>query len=153
AWQYRLYFDQRDENWNLATTLFPAATPAPAFLNLETWVAGAELHAIPSGRWGWAETIEYSDRRFRNVLGLPANASTFVTGGSGVDGRFRVDRALVRLPERRFTLDGTAIAEVGTYFVRPLGRYTHVTGDLRSTWYPRARGDDYEMQSRLRAGR
>lgn len=153
AWQYRLYFDARDENWNLAATLSPAAPPAPAFLNLETWVAGAELRAIPSGRWSWSESIEFSDRRFRNDLGFPVSASEFVTGGPGVDGRFRVERSLLRFPERRFTLDGTATAEVGAFFVRPLGRYARVAGDLRSTWFPRARGDDYEMESRLRAGR
>lgn len=153
SWQYRLYFDTRDENWNLATTLLRAAPPAPAFLNLETWVGGAELRAIPSGRWSWSESIEFSDRRFRNALGFPASASEFVAAGPGVNGRFRVERSLLRIPERRFTLNGTATAEVGAFFVRPLGRYGRITGDLRSTWFPRARGDDYEMESRLRAGR
>jgi len=153
AWQYRLYFDARNENWNLARTLLPAAPPMPAFLNLETWSAGAELRAIPSGRWSWSEAIEFTDRRFRNSLGFPASASTFLTGGPGVDGRFRVERALVRFPERRFTLNGTATAEAGAFFVQPLGRYARVTGDLQSTWFPQARGQDYQMESRLRAGR
>ncbi len=152
-WQYRVFFDARDENWNLGTTLFPAAPPALAFLNLETWVAGAELHEIPSGRWNWSEGIEYSDRRFRNVLGFPAGASEFLTPGSAVALNFRVERALLRFPERRFSLDSTATAETGTFFERPLGRYGRVAGDLRSTWFPLAKGDDYEMESHLRAGR
>jgi tetratricopeptide (TPR) repeat protein len=154
AWQYRFYFDARNENWNLADTLLPSAPPAPAWLNLETVVAGAELRAIPSGRWSWSESIEYSDRRLRSLQGLPPQVSTaFLTGGSSIAGRFRVDRSLVRFPERRFTLDFSATAEVGTFFESPLGRYARITGDLRSTWFPRARDDDYEMQGRLRAGR
>ena len=153
AWQYRFYFDARNENWNVAATLLPAAPPAPAWLNLETVVAGAELRAIPSGRWSWSETLEYSDRRIRNALGLPAGAAAFLTDGSAVAGRFRLDRSLIRFPERRFTLDSSASAEIGTFFARPLGRYARLAGDLRSTWFPRAQGDDYEMQGRLRAGR
>lgn len=153
-WQYRFYFDARNENWNLAGTLLPAAPPAPAWLNLETVVAGAELREIPSGRWSWSEAFEYSDRRLRNLQGLPPQtAAAFLTGGSSIAGRFRMDRSLVRFPERRFTLDSSASAEVGTFFEPPLGRYARLAGDLRSTWFPRARGDDYQMESRLRAGR
>jgi tetratricopeptide (TPR) repeat protein len=154
AWQYRFYFDARNENWNLADTLLPSAPPAPAWLNLETVVAGAELRAIPSGRWSWSESLEYSNRRLRHLQGLPPQTSTaFLAGGSSIAGRFRADHALVRFPERRFTLDSSASAEVGTFFQSPLGRYARLAGDLRSSWFPRARGDDYEMQGRLRAGR
>lgn len=152
AWQYRLYFDARNENWNLSGTLLPAVPFASAFLNLETAVAGAELRSFPSGRWSWSEGVEYSYRRLRNADGFPASATPFLAGGSGIADRFRLDRSLVRFPERRFTLDGTATAEIGTFFERPLGRYARLTGDLRSAWFPQARGDDYEMESRLRAG-
>jgi tetratricopeptide (TPR) repeat protein len=153
AWQYRFYFDARDENWNLADMLLPWAPPAAAWLNLETVMAGVELRAIASGRWNWSEALEYSDRRLRNAQGFPAGAAAFLTGGSAVAGRFRVDRSVARFPERRFTLDSSASAEIGTFFGRPLGRYARLAGDLRSTWFPRARGDDYQMESRLRAGR
>lgn len=151
-WQYRIYFEGRNENWNLTGTFLPG-TFAPTGLNLEKASAGAELRSIVSGRWGWSTGLEYSYRRLRSVTGIPPEAAAFLTGGSAIAYRTRVERSLVRLPERRFVLDSSAAGEVGTFFERPLGRYSRVGGDLRSTWFPRARGDDYEMESRLRVGR
>jgi hypothetical protein len=151
-WQYRIYIDGRDENWNLTATFLPG-TFAPAGLNVEKAVADAELRSIESGRWSWSTGLEYSYRRLRNVEGLSPQAAAFLTEGSAIAYRARLDRSLVRLPERRFTLDSSVAGEVGTFFERPLGRYSRVSGDLRATWFPRARGDDYEQQGRLRGGR
>ncbi|MDE3110612.1 MAG: hypothetical protein KGL02_11805, partial [Acidobacteriota bacterium] len=53
ALRYRLYFDARDENWNITQTLLPAS-PANARFNLERIAAGAELHLIESGRGRWS---------------------------------------------------------------------------------------------------
>ena len=151
-WQYHIYFDGRNENWNLTGTVLPG-TAAPTGLNLEKASAGAELRSIVSGRWSWSTGLEYSYRRLRNVEGIPTEAAAFLTGGSAIAYRTRVERSLVRLAERRFTLDSSATGEVGMFFERPLGRYSRIGGDLRPTWFPRARGDDYEMEGRLRAGR
>jgi hypothetical protein len=151
-WQCRIYFNGRNENWNLTGTFQPA-TSAPTGLNLEKASAGAELRSIASGRWSWSTGLEYSYRHLRNVQGIPTQAAAFLTGGSAIAYRTRVERSLVRLPERRLTLDSSATGEFGTFFARPLGRYSRIGGDLRSTWFPRARGDDYEMEGRLRAGR
>ena len=151
-WRYRIYFDGRNENWNLTNTLLPE-TPAPAGLNLEKAAAGAEIVSIPSGSWNWNAGLEYSYRRLRNVQGISPQAAPFLTGGSSIAYRARVERSLVRLPERRFTLDSIATGELGTFFERPLGRYSRISGDLRSILFPRARGDDYEMQGWLRASR
>ncbi len=150
-WQYRIYFDGRNENWNLTGTFLPG-TSVPAGLNLEKASAGAELRSIVSGRWSWSTGLEYSYRRLRNVEGIPPEAAAFLTGGSAIAYRARVERSLVRLPQRRFALDSSATGEVGAFFERPLGRYSRIGGDLHSTWFPRARGDDYEMEGRLRAG-
>ena len=150
-WQYRIYFDGRDENWNLTGTFLPGSS-APTALNLERAVAGAELRSIVNGRWTWSTGVEYSYRRMRNVEGFSQEAAAFLTGGSAIAYRARVERSLLRVPEKRFTVDSSATGEVGTFFERPLGRYSRVDGDLRSTWFPRAHGNDYEMEGRLRAG-
>jgi hypothetical protein len=89
----------------------------------------------------------------RNPLGLPAAAADFFTGGSNVGLRGNVARALIRYPERRFTVDSRASGETGTFFSGPLGRYSKLNGDLDSHWYPRARGDDYATRVQLSAGR
>lgn len=150
-WQYRIYFDGRNENWNLTGT-FLAGTSAPTGLNLEKASAGAELRSIVSGHWSWSTGLEYSYRRLRHVEGIPPEATAFLTGGSAIAYRARVERSLVRLPQSRFTLDSSATGEIGAFFERPLGRYSRISGDLRSTWFPRARGEDYEMEGRLRTG-
>lgn len=152
AWRYELKVDLRNENWNLTNTLMPA-TPAPAFVNLEKATLQAGIQSIPSGQWDWSAGFVYSYRRMRNPLGLPAGAATFFTDGSDLGLRGSLRRALVQHPERRFTLDGRASGEVGTFFREPLGRYFRMAGDLDPRWLPQARGDDYETRLRLRAGK
>jgi hypothetical protein len=150
-WQYRVYVDGRNENWNLTGTFLPGSSAATA-LNLERAVAGAELRSIVSGRWSWSAGVEYSYRTMRNAVGFTPASTAFLSGGSGIAYRAGVQRSLVRIPERRFTVDASATGEFGTFFDRPLGGYARAGGDLLATWFPRARGDDYGMEARLRAG-
>ncbi|HEX8871117.1 MAG TPA: hypothetical protein VF758_00045 [Candidatus Acidoferrum sp.] len=152
AWRYRIFFDARNENWNLSKTLVPAAL-LPAALNLEEASIGAEIESIPSGTWSWGSGPVFSYRRMRNVLNVPSAANVFFTGGSGLGYRAHVARSLIRFPERRFTLDSKGQAEAGSFFHRPLGRYFKAGGELSGRWLPRARGDDFETTVRLRAGR
>ena len=152
AVRYRIYLDARNENWNVTSTLDPNR-PALAGLNLEKAAAGAEIRFIPSGRWEWNTGVEYSYRKFRDLVAIPAGASSFFTNGSSLALRARVNRSLVRFPERRFTLDSNASAEVGTFFQNRLGRYGRVQGGLAATWYLQAHGDDYEVQASLKSGK
>jgi hypothetical protein len=149
--RYRLYFEGRNENWNLSNTLSPA-TSQLARLNLERIASGAEIRFIESGRWQWTAGIEYTYREFRNLQGISAAAAPFFTNGSSVALRSSVQRWLIRFPERRFTLDSSASAELGTFFKDPLGRYGQLEGTLAARWLPKARGDDYETQISLHAG-
>ncbi len=151
AWRYRMYFDARNENWNLTSSLQPAA-PAVAAVNLEKESFGMEFQSIVNGRWNWSAGVNYSYRQMRNPLGLPAAAEPFFTSGSNLGLRGSVSRSLIRFPERRFTLQSKAIGELGTFFSAPLGRYERLQADLESRWLPKARGDDYEVQARLRSG-
>ena len=150
--RYRVYFDGRNENWNLTSTLAPFA-PASSGLNLEKAAAGAEVQFLPSGRWNWTTGFEYSYRRFRNLDSIPEPAAPFFTNGSSLALHTSVSRSLIRFPERRFTLDGSASAELGTFFQNPLQRYVRVRGSLTERWFPRARSDDYELQAGIAAGK
>lgn len=147
----RLYFDARDENWNVANTVVPS-TPSPAGLNLERVTAGAEMDVIESGRWQWHAGVEYSFREFRALSGIPAAAAPFFTNGSAVALHSGVQRFLMRAPERRFTLVAGGTAEIGALFANPLGRYGRLQSSLAANWFPEAQGDDYHMQARLRDG-
>jgi tetratricopeptide (TPR) repeat protein len=152
AVRFRVYFDGRNENWNITNTFIPGSTSFTR-LNMEKAAAGAEMRFIESGRWEWNAGVDYSYREFRNVLGIPSAAAPFFTGGSAIALRSSVQRWLIRFPERRFTLNSNASGEFGTFFRDPLGRYGRLEGTLGARWLPKARGDDYETQVSLRGGR
>jgi tetratricopeptide (TPR) repeat protein len=152
AVRFRAYFDGRNENWNITHTFTPES-PSFARLNMEKAIAGAEMRFIASGRWEWRAGAEYSYREFRNVFGIPPVAAPFFANGSAISLRSSVQRWLIRFPERRFTLNSSGSGEFGTFFRDPLGRYGRLEGTLAARWLPRARGEDYETQVSLRAGR
>jgi hypothetical protein len=148
----RLYTDARNENWNLAQTFLGTGTLLTD-LNMRRDAAGAEVHSVVNGRWSWSAGAEIAHRNFRNLNGhtLPAERA-FFTGATSVAGWLGVQRTLVRVPERRFTLDSSAEAKAGREFADVLGPFATLRGSLRANWFPRAKGGDYEMQARIRAG-
>jgi len=148
----RLYADARNENWNLAQTFLGAGTPLTD-LNMRRAAAGVEVLSIVTGRWSWGAGAEIANRNFRNLSGhaSPAERAFFI-GATSVAGWLGVKRTLLRVPERRFTLDSSAEAKGGREFADPLGPFGALRGSLRAHWLPRASGDDYEMQAQIRAG-
>lgn len=150
--RYRIYFEGRNENWDLTNTIVPSAASS-ARLNLEKAVAGAEIQSIVSGRWQWKSGVEFSHRKFRNLAGISAQTAPFFTNGAAIALRSRVQHSLVRFPEARFTLDSSVTGEFGTFFENPLSKYGRIEGSLPAKWFPGARGEDYEMQADLRVGR
>jgi tetratricopeptide (TPR) repeat protein len=152
AIRYHVYFDARNENWDLTNTILPSR-PSPSHLNLEKVTAGARIQFIESGPWQWNGGVEYSYRTFRNLTSIPDQASPFFTNGSGMALRSGVERSLVRFPERRFVLDANAAGELGAFFANPLGTYGRIDGSLTAHWFPEARGEDYEVKADLKGGR
>lgn len=148
----RAYFDARNENWNLTSTFFGPGTTLTD-LNLRRFAGGAEFRHAVNARWSWSTGIEVANRSFRNV---PAPASvaeaSFFADSTSFTYWLRTDASLLRIPERRFTVDGSAQARVGRTFADHLGAFGTVRGSLEARWLPRAKGDDYEMQTRIRAG-
>jgi len=148
----RLYADARNENWNLARTFFGPGT-ALTDLNMRRAAAGLEAHSIVNGHWSWSAGAELANRNFRNLSGHNSPAErAFFTGATSVAGWLSVERTLVRVPEHRFTADSSAEATAGREFAAGLGPFATFRGSLRAHWFPRAKGDDYEMQAQIRAG-
>src|SRR5712691_7836418 len=147
-----LYADVRNENWNLTRTFFGTAMPLTD-LNMRRAAAGAEVRSIVNGRWSWSAGAEMAHRNFRNLSGLSSPAKlAFFTDATSVAGRLGLQRTLLRVPERRFTLDSSAEAKAGREYADGLGPFATLRGSLRAHWFPRAKGDDYEVQARLRVG-
>jgi len=152
ARRLRLYFDARNENWNLSNTFFGVGPPL-GYLNLRRIAGGIELHSVANGRWSWSTGMEVASRSFRNLPGTTTTAEkAFFTDGDSFAYWLRADRSLWRVPEHRFTLDASAEGRVGRTFADNLGAFGTARGSLDAHWLPRAAGDDYELRTRVRAG-
>ena len=152
AQRLRIFIDARNENWNLSRT-FSGGSTAITDLNLERFAGGAELHLVEGARWDLTSGFEAISREFRNVpAGLPAVAIPFLTDGRTLDAWLGAHRTLLRVPERRFTLDSQAEIRAGRNYGSGLGAFASINGEVKSRWLPKARGDDYEFLSRLRGG-
>jgi len=148
----RFYADGRNENWNLTQTFLGRGAPL-SDLNLRRVAAGAEIHSIVNGRWRWSGGVEIANRNFRNLSAqMSPAAKPFFTASTSLVARLGLERSLLRVPERRFTLDSSVEAKAGREFANGLGPFGTLRGSLRARWLPRATGDDYEMHAQIRAG-
>ena len=146
------FFDARNENWNLSTTFSGSAAPLTD-LNLRRFAGGVKAHVIEGGRWDWTSGFEMISREFRNVPALTnVRAAPFFTDSKSFEAWLELHRSLVRVPERRVTLDGSAEARFGRGFADGLGPFGSFRGSLKARWLPRPRGDDYETIVQVRAG-
>ena len=148
----RVYADARNENWNLTRTFFGSAAPL-GDLNIRRVAAGAEFRAVVDGNWNWTSGAEIARRNFRNLPGpLSSSERPFFTGTTSLSAWLGTGRSLLRVPERRFTLDASAQLEAGREFSDGLGPFGTLRGSLLAHWLPQAQGDDYEIETRIRAG-
>ena len=151
ARRLQMYFDARNENWNLNNTFFGGTVLGD--VNLRRFAGGVELHSVANARWRWSTGIEVASRSFRNLQGINTAAErAFFTDAKSFGYWLRADRSLLRVPERRFTVDASAEGRIGRTFAQNLGASGTARGSLDALWLPRASGDDYEMRTRLRAG-
>ncbi len=152
AVRVRVYFDARNENWNLSQTFFASGTPLTN-LNMRRVAGGVQLHKIVSGRWSWSTGLEFAHRSFRNLAGHTSAAELpFFTDSSAFGYWLGAERSLLRVPEHRLTLSSSVEARAGRSFNEVLGPFATARGSLRAHWFPRSIGDDYEMQAQVRVG-
>ena len=134
-WRYRWYADARSETWN---------TGGAEDFRLKRLASGVEFEAIPSWRVTWRVGAEISSRHFTD---LPQFG-----GGSTMEYRAGVNYELLRIPERRIRVSSGLEAHVGRMFSGTKSLYSQGQASVEARWLPQARGDDYEMNARLRAG-
>lgn len=152
AIRVRFYFDARNENWNLSNTFFGGGTPLTD-LNVRRFAGGAEFLAVANGRWSWSTGVEVTSRAFRSLAGLAsARDGKFFVNGRTLDYWVRAERSILRMPERRVMIDSAAETHLGRNFAEGAGVFGTLRGSVKAQWFPRPKGDDYEMQAQLRAG-
>jgi hypothetical protein len=134
-WRYRWYADARSETWN--------AGGAEDF-RMQRLASGLEFQAIPSWRLAWQTGVEVSSRRFMNLPGFGE--------GAAIQYRAGLTYELLRIPERRIRIVSGANGDVGRMLGGSGGLFSHARASLDARWLPKSRGDDYEVNARVRAG-
>ena len=150
-WRYRLALDLRNENWDIRNS-FTGVAPVLGALNLRREAASADIDSFHSGRWGWSAGVEFSHRDYRHVMPGSTLTSELLLTGPQLKQAARIHYALLRAPEHRFALDTAASSQLARIWSQPAHAFAKLQGSLQAHWFPKAKGDDYETRSQVRAG-
>jgi tetratricopeptide (TPR) repeat protein len=150
-WHYRVGTDLRDENWEIRKS-FTGTAPALAGLNMRREGLSAEITRLIGGRWSWSTGVEFSHRDYRNVFAGAALTPQLLAPGNELSQSARLNYELLRMPERRLTIDSALSSQVGRLWSSPAESFTKLQASLSSRWLPRSQGDDYEARAGFRAG-
>jgi tetratricopeptide (TPR) repeat protein len=131
---YRIQVDGREEHW---------LNNGEHFILRRKEISGG-IHGSAAGGWGWTTGAAVTQRAFTNTF----------AGGTSISYKGSIARNVLRIPERRLTLDSAADVEIGKLFGPAPERFAKIEGALALHWFPlNRRKDDYETSFHLRAGR
>jgi tetratricopeptide (TPR) repeat protein len=151
-YRYEVAADLRDENWAILNSV-ALASPPLASLNLRREILGFGLASHASGLWHWSVGAEISHRDFRSVVSGPVLTPALLAKGYQLKQLAELGVTLWRMPERRFTVDAEVSSQAARLWSQPEESSEKLQGSLRWHWFPRAEGDDYEMQQQFRSGK
>ena len=147
-YRYGFFLDLRSENWDVRN-----ASSTLASTNLRREAVGAEFTDFVSGRWQWSANVELSHRDFRSVAAGTVLTPELLAKGYQLKQTMKLNADLWRWPERRMTLAASASSEAGRLWSGQGEGFEKGQGGLRLQWFPKAEGDDYEVQQQIRVGK
>lgn len=150
--RFRLGADVRNENWDIRRS-FTGPAPLLGALNLRRESVSAGLTSFESGRWSWSTGAELSHRDFRSVVAGTALTPSLLSQGYQLKQLAEIEYELWRVPERRFVVRAGGSSQAGRIWSQPSHSFLKLQSSLRARWFPQSRGDDYETQARLQAGK
>lgn len=150
-WRYRVAMDLRNENWVIRDS-FTGVAPPLASLNLRKEAVSANVTSINSGRWGWSTGAELSHRDLRNVSPGSTLPPQLLIQGYQLKHTAQLRYVLLRIPERRLNVTATVSSEEARIWSHPTHGFFKPQAAVSAHWFPRAKGDDFEMQQQIRAG-
>jgi hypothetical protein len=150
-WRYYVGIDLRNENWDIRNS-FVGPAPLLGALNLRREAGGARIESFNSGRWGWSAGVEFSHRDYRSVVMRSALTPELLLSGFQLKQTTQIHYALLRIPEHRLTVNAEASLQVARIWSQPAHAFVKLQGAIDTNWLPQAQGDDYLVQSRIRAG-
>src|SRR4029077_6373098 len=103
--------------------------------------------------WQWSAGAEISHRDFRSVVPGTVLTPSLLAKGYQLKQITQVNTTLWRVPERRLPIGAGASSQAGRLWSQPSQSFEKLQGSLRLHWLPPSQGDDYEVQSRIRAGK
>jgi tetratricopeptide (TPR) repeat protein len=150
-WRYYVGIDLRNENWDIRNS-FVGPAPLLGALNLRREAGGARIYSFNSGRWGWSAGVEFSHRDYRSVVTGSALTPQLLLSGFQLKQISQIHYTLVHIPEHRLTMNTEASLQVARIWSQPAHAFVKLQGAIDTNWLPQAQGDDYFVQSRIRAG-
>ncbi|HVJ04445.1 MAG TPA: tetratricopeptide repeat protein [Candidatus Saccharimonadales bacterium] len=150
-WRYQVGADLRGENWVIRKS-FTGPAPTLASLNLRRESVVANITSIHRVRWNWSTGVELSHRDLRDVNSGSALAPGLLLKGYQLKHTARLQFRLLDAPEKRLTVVASASTEIGRIWAPAGGNFFKPQAGIATHWFPRAQGDDLEMQHRVRVG-
>ena len=151
-YRFALKTDLRNENWQLRAA-FAGNAPVLASLNLRRQQYSFSLASFARSRIGWRAGAEVSDREFRSVVPGAVLTPAILAAGWQLKQSTGIDATLLRIPERRFTLQAGATSDLARLWSASGHTWDKLQGSLGWRWLPQATGEDYQAQQQIRAGR
>lgn len=151
-WHYRVGADLRNENWTVQTS-FTGPSTLLGGLNLRRESIGADITRFVGARLNWSAGLEISHRDFRSIFPGVALTPELLAHGYQILQKAQVTYELWRSPEKRLTLTSGLISQAGRLWSQPQESFERLQGSLAVHWFPELRGDDYETQWRISAGK
>ena len=150
-WRYRMAADLRNENWVIRESFAGLAPPLASF-NLRRESFAASITSLQRERWSWSTGAELSYRDFRNADLRSVLPSDLLLLGYQLKHTAQLKYRLLHVPEKRLTVMADVSTEIGRIWSQPAHTFFKPQGTLAAHWFPRASGDDLEMQQQMRAG-
>lgn len=151
-WRYRIGMDLRNENWDVQTSFTGPSTQLGA-LNLRRENINAEITRLVGARWSWGAGIEVSHRDYRSVFAGTALTPQLLAQGYQIKETTRLNYELWRWPERRLVVSSGVSSQAGRLWSQPGQSFEKLQGLIAAHWLPQSRGDDYEIEWRVRGGK
>jgi hypothetical protein len=150
-WRYRMNMDLRNENWAVRDS-FTGPAQLLGALNLRREVGGIEISSFNSGRWDWTAGAEISYRDYRDVVPGSTLTPQLLLHGMQLKQLVRLRHEVLLIPEHRLVITSRFASELGRIWSQPAEAFAKLQGSLASSWLPKAQGDDFATQVRVRSG-
>jgi tetratricopeptide (TPR) repeat protein len=150
-WRYRMAADLRNENWVIRES-FAGLAPPLALFNLRRESFAASITSFWSERWSWSTGAELSHRDFRNASLGSVLPPGLLLQGYQLKHTTQLKYRLLHVPEKRLTATAGVSTEFGRIWSQPTHTFFKPQGSLTVHWFPRAIGDDLEIQQQIRVG-